>query len=109
MTLIKQTGGSRVGQSYWKAVRASWPLASLRVEENEIVLSVLFSRDRHYPKEQITRLSRYKEPLGTSLRIEHTVPSAAPYVLFRTSNYGVLAAALKQAGYPIVDNDQNFS
>jgi hypothetical protein len=102
MAGIKQTGGARIGQTYWKALRASWPFTSLQADEKEIVLSVLWTRHR-FLRHDITRLSPYREPFGTSLRIEHSAASSPPFVLFRPPNFAALSAALQQLGYAIVE------
>jgi hypothetical protein len=108
MAGIKLTGGTRIGQTYLKALRASSPFASLQVDEKQIVLRVLWMNHR-YLKDEITRLSRYAEPFGTSLRIEHNVSSEAPFVLFKPPNYAALAQTLTELGYPIEDNQQNVN
>jgi hypothetical protein len=108
MAGIKLTGGTRIGQTYWKALRASSPFASLQVDEKEIVVSVLWMKHR-YLRGEITRLSRYREPFGTSLRIEHSVSSEAPFVLFKPPNYGALVETLRQLGYSVDDNESNLN
>ena len=104
MVGFKLTGGARVGQTYWKAIRASWPFASLQADDKEIVVSVLFSRHR-FLRQEITRLSPYREPFGTSLHIEHSVASDSPFVLFRPPNFAALSAELQKLGYAIVESE----
>ena len=99
-----QTGGLRVGDSYWGAWNATWPFARLSVSEAALDVTVsLFLSSRHYtfPAATVRRLSVYSGLFSRGLRIEHTVAQCPPFIIFWTFGLRALTSALVQRGFQI--------
>lgn len=106
-THIKQIGGARIGISYWKSWKATFPFATLRADSEQIVLKG--PGIRHvFPRETIVRLSRWRRLPSVGLRIEHTQSGYEPFIVFWTFNYRKLKRVLQELEYPIVDNKRNI-
>src|SRR6185503_8725488 len=92
MDSYTETGGARIGRSYWLALHASYPLATLTVTADFIELQVkglgLFTRGniRRFPRSSIVRLTRKRGLFSQGLRIEHSLANTEPYMLFWSFN-----------------------
>jgi hypothetical protein len=91
MTLrFAQIGGARIG-----FINATWPFARLSADRNAIGLRCLFKF--RFPRDRITRLSRYRGFFSTGLQIEHTVPLYPKFMLFWTFDFGLLTEGWKRS------------
>ena len=97
---FEQTGGVRVGQGLFAAFNASWPFASLLVSDSALTLSC-FGKQWVFPKESVSRLSKYSGFFSSGLRIEHKVPDYNPFIVFWTFRFRSLADELLQRGYTV--------
>jgi hypothetical protein len=91
-----QIGGARIGLA-----NATWPLARLSADRDAIGLRCLFKFT--FPRDSITRLSRYRGFTSSGLQIEHTVPRYPRFMLFWTFSFDALKAELEGLGYTVRD------
>ncbi len=91
-----QIGDARIG-----FINATWPLARLSADRDAIALRCLFKF--RFPRDRVTRLSRYRGFISTGLQIEHTVPRYPGFMLFWTFNFDMLKAELEALGYTVRD------
>jgi hypothetical protein len=96
-----ETGGYRVGLSFWLAFQASYPFGELEITETELVLRTLI-RCHHFPKEHIRKLSQFRGLFSRGLRIEHSLPSCPRFVVFWSRRAPQLLSTLAAAGFPVV-------
>jgi len=89
-----QIGGARIG-----FINATWPLARLSADRDAIALRCLFKFT--FPRQRITRLSRYRGFTSTGLQIEHTVPRYPGFMLFWTFSFDKLKVELEALGYTV--------
>jgi hypothetical protein len=89
-----QIGGARIG-----FINATWPLALLSAQRDSIALRCLFKFT--FPRDRITRLSRYRGFISTGLQIEHTVPRYPAFMLFWTFSFDTLKVELEALGYAV--------
>jgi hypothetical protein len=93
-------GGGHVGPNPWFGYRATWPLASLSVSRESIVLSVWPLRYR-LDRASIRCLVK-KRILGwSSLVIVHTNPAYPKSVVFQPLRFSVVDLLLGAHGYQL--------
>jgi hypothetical protein len=92
---FSQFGGARLG-----TFNATWPLAKLVVNSDELRLWVLGIK-LAFPKASITRLSEHRGYMSTGLRIEHSNPRAPQFIVFWTFDLSTLLRELSSSGYPV--------
>jgi hypothetical protein len=90
-----QIGGARIG-----LVNATWPFARLSADRDAVALRCLFKFT--FPRDRITRLSRYRGFISTGLQIEHTVPRYPEFMLFWTFSFDELKCELEGLGYRVI-------
>ena len=90
-------GGLHVGNSYFNAINASWPFAKLRIEKESIGL---FSPvgNPSFPRDQITKLSKYSGFFSKGLKIEHTA-NQPPFIVFWSFDLPAVKRSLEENGY----------
>jgi len=98
---FSQTGGLRVGGGLFLAFNASWPFASLKVDDAGLTLSCLGKR-WIFPRTSIGRLSKHEGLFSVGLRIEHSVADYAKFIVFWTFRFAQLRRELEQRGYTVV-------
>jgi len=91
-----QIGGARIC-----FINATWPLARLSADRDAIALRCLFKFT--FPRDSITRLSRYLGFISTGLQIEHTIPHYSGFILFWTLSFDMLKGELEALGYTVRD------
>jgi hypothetical protein len=99
--LYSQVGGLRIGRSFWLSINASWPLATLQIYSDRLVLTGLFRR-LSFPHSAIVRLSEYHGFLSSGIRIEHTVAAYPRLVIFWTRDLAALEEKLHANAFPRV-------
>ena len=99
-TAFSQTGGMRVGGGAFISFNASWPFASLRVDDSGLTLKCL-AKQWIFPKTSICRLSRHNGLFTVGLRIEHSIESYREFLVFWTFRFGRLQRELEQRGYEV--------
>jgi hypothetical protein len=68
---MKLRGGIHYGLSYADAINATWPFATLDIEEEKLTIKALW-KTFSVPKSKMKALSRYSGLFSNGLRIEHT-------------------------------------
>jgi hypothetical protein len=102
-TEYSQTGGARLD-----GFNATWPFATLSATQEALQLSCL-GRDYAFPRQSIRGLRRHRGIFSVGLRIEHSVASLPPFVVFWasvffwTSGFRKLKAQLESLGYEVQD------
>lgn len=99
-TTFSQTGGVRVGWGTLISFNASWPFASLLVDDSELTLACLWKR-WVFPRSYIRRLSQRQGIFSVGLRIEHGIESYPEYLVFWTFRFPHLQRELEQRGYDV--------
>lgn len=101
-SIFTQTGGARFGRGFW-AFNASFPLAKISVTNDEIELTVrgIFGGCYSFPREAILKLHKYSSTASDGLRIEHSISSYDPFIMFWTFNFDELEQALEKHGFHI--------
>lgn len=85
---------------------ATYPLVTLIADSQTLHLDCP-GRDYVFPRTSITKLSRYRAFLSVGLRIEHTVETYPPFVVFWVSMFSwtpgfqLLRDKLESIGYAI--------
>ena len=97
---FSQTGGLRMGRSRLSALNASWPFASLQVQESELALSC-FGKHWSFPKASVLRLSKHRGVFSTGLRIEHDLEGCEAFLVFWTFRFDRLRDELEQRGFQV--------
>ena len=95
-----ETGGYRVGLSFWLAFQASYPFGELEITESELVLRTLV-RCHRIPREHIRKLSQFRGLFSRGLRVEHSQPSCPRFVVFWSRRVPRLLATLAEARFPV--------
>jgi hypothetical protein len=93
---FSQIGGARIG-----FINATWPLAQLSADRDAIALRCLFKFT--FPRQRITRLSRYRLFFSTGLQIEHTVSRYPRFMVFWAFRFNRLKVELEALGYTVHD------
>jgi hypothetical protein len=93
-----QIGGARIG-----FINATWPFARLSATPEAIALRCLIFKFT-FPRDSITRLSRYKGFSSSGLQIEHKVARYPAFMLFWTFSFDTLKAELEALGYAVRDS-----
>lgn len=96
-TTFTQVGGARIS-----SFNATWPLATFEVSNSELRLRCFWTCWT-FPKQQITRLSQHHH-VSTGLRIQHSIESYAPFIVFWTFGFAELKRALETSGYTVYDH-----
>jgi hypothetical protein len=91
-----QIGGARI-----RSMNATWPFARLSADRDAITLRCLSKFT--FPRDRITRLSRYRGFFSTGLRIEHNVPRCPGFMVFWTFSFDTLKVELEALGYTVRD------
>ena len=100
-TTFSQAGGLRVGGGLFLAFNASWPFASLEVDDEALTLSC-FGKRWIFSKKSIGRLSKHHGFFSVGLRIEHSIADYAQFIVFWTFRLAQLEQELEQRGYTVV-------
>ncbi len=95
---FSQTGGVRIGRGTFFVFNASWPFASLRVDDSVLTLSCL-GKKWTFPRTSIQRLSKHRGLFSVGLRIEHSVERYAKFIVFWTFRFARLKQELENRGY----------
>jgi hypothetical protein len=90
---FSQIGGARLG-----LFNATWPLAKLMVNPEELRLWVLGIKFI-FPRASITRISEYSKFLSNGVRIEHSNKRAPQFIVFWTFDLPTLLKELTLLGY----------
>ena len=98
----KQIGGAAYGDSFWSSFNLTFPFASLTISQSQLELNAFYYM-LVFPREAITRLSRYDAIFSSGLRIEHTIERYPSYVIFWALYYGGIKKRLLEFGYPVED------
>jgi hypothetical protein len=100
--VFTQTGGARFGRGFW-AFNASFPFAKISVTDDALKL-IACGNCHSFPRGSIIKLRRYSSAAGDGLRIEHTVSSYDPLIIFWTYNFDELEQALEKHEFHVERN-----
>jgi uncharacterized FAD-dependent dehydrogenase len=100
MTTFSQIGGMRVGNNSLLALNATWPFASLQVDDSILTLGCL-GQEWVFPKSSIQRLSKYSGLFSVGLRVEHSNESYDKFIVFWTVQFTILRQELEKRGYSV--------
>jgi hypothetical protein len=89
-----------VGGGAFLAFNATWPFASVQVEDSALTLSC-FGKRWVFPKSSIRRLSKHHGLFSVGLRIEHNIDGYAEFIVFWTFRFSHLQRELEQRGYTV--------
>jgi len=99
-TTFSQTGGVRDGGGTFLAFNASWPFASVQVDDSALTLPCLGKR-WVFSKSSIRRLSKHSGLFSVGLRIEHNVLGYSAFIVFWTFRFARLQRELEQRRYTV--------
>ena len=100
---LNQRGGARIGYSYWGAMNATWPFATLKATDETITLSVS-SKEYVFDRQNIQELKKYGGIFSTGLQILHTKEEYPPLVIFWTFNFKKLKSKFEELGIRVEDS-----
>jgi hypothetical protein len=100
MTAFMQTGGARIGEGVFLAFNATWPFATLTIDERQIALRCLWM-NWIFPKETIRYLTVHDGAFSTGLRIDHTNQNYTGFIVFWSFGIGKLLQELSARGYAV--------
>lgn len=105
-TVCSEKGGARIGSSYWAAINATVPWATLEVPTAELRLSVtstkiLYGRTINYvfQKDEITRLSLYQGMFTDGIKIEHQITRYEKFIVYWSQDIETTVRMLRRLGY----------
>ena len=98
MTIFTQTGGARIGEGAILAFNATWPFATITIDEREITLRCLWMK-WIFPKETIRNLTVYDGAFSTGLRLDHANKNYTGFIVFWSFKIGKLLQELNARGY----------
>lgn len=99
----------RWGETFWQAVNATWPFATLTASTDAIHVSLRFiglmKEDFDFQKAEITGIRKRKGvlPFSTGIVIEHQKPDTPRFILFWTFGYTRLKSELTRLGFTVLD------
>lgn len=102
--LYGETGGIRVGHSYWFSSNYTWPFAKLRVYKNKIVIKYRFS-NLELRKKDITFIEKYQGLLGffgRGIRIYHNKTKLPKFIVFWSFNPDNTLNEFRKRGYNLI-------
>lgn len=98
-----ETGGLRVGSSFYIATNFTWPFAILRFDRNslEIETSIfgLFGNIRQFERGLIDCVSVHRGVFSSGICVEHTSKTNPPFLLFWTFAADRVLEALQEDSY----------
>lgn len=100
MTTFTQTGGARIGEGTLLAFNATWPFATITINELQIELQCLWMR-WIFPKQTIRNLILHDGAFSTGLRIDHTNKNYDGFIVFWSFKIGKLLQELDARGYSV--------
>lgn len=100
--LFTQTGGARFGRGFW-AFNASFPFAKIAITGDALEL-IVCGNCHSFPRGSIVKLRKYSGASSDGLRIEHTVSSYDPTIIFWTHKFDELEQALEKHGFHVEQN-----
>lgn len=99
-----QTGGARLGRSFWWSINWTWPFATLEVDPEVLTLRVPGAVHK-LPRANIRTVALWgpdwAPPGFSGIVVGHDLSHLPPYVLFWSFGRRALLGALEAAGYPI--------
>jgi hypothetical protein len=98
-TKFSQTGGARIGRSFWLSMNVTWPFASLTVTSEWIEVTVLWIRRYHFSRSAIRRIERFHGVFSRGIRIVHSEELYPDFVVFWTFDFARLQLNLEAMGY----------
>ena len=100
MKVFTQTGGARIGRSFWLSMNASVPFAKLQVTENEITLNSM-GKKYSFGRNQIEALSIYSGAISSGLQIHHLNAKYPKFIVYWTLDLPSLKTHLSEFGYEL--------
>ena len=95
MSKFHHRGGVRIG-----LFNASWPLATLDIDESRILVRVL-RREYDFQRDSIRALNRYSGLLSNGVQIQHFLPEVDKLFIFWTFSPGRVYENITACGYDL--------
>jgi len=106
--LYEETGGIRVGHSYWFSSNYTWPFAKLRIYKDKVIIDYRFSK-LFFNRKEIIGLEKYKSLfsfLGAAgIRIQHKKSKSPKFIIFWSLSPDNTLNEFKKRGYKIIKNE----
>ena len=103
MNELKLTGGARIGMA-----KASFPLATLKVNKDRLELNVFFVGNLTFQSSDIISIEPYTPFLRQGIKINHKVANYKEQVIFSTSqNPELVVQQIKDTGFLNNENQIN--
>ena len=96
-TSFIQTGGARVGWSYWLSMNATVPFAKLTVSEDSLTLKSL-GKTYTFTKDDIQKLAVYSGIFSQGVQVHHTISNYPKFIVFWTTKLEDLQVNLQRIG-----------
>lgn len=96
------TGGARVGNDFSSAMRVTWPLASLVVDNKHVILEILGTRYT-FERQLIQSMHRFRVFFSSGVRIIHSKEDNPKFVVFYPLSFNTLKKNLARLGYVVED------
>ena len=101
---LVQTGGARVGRSFWWSINWTLPFATLEVDEQALTLRIPRAVYQ-VPRADVRRIRligpSWAPPGFHGVVVEHNIDQMPPYIVFWTLNRPALLQALAASGYQV--------
>lgn len=94
-----QRGGITVADAFYR-LEATWPFASIRVEESQLIIRAPF-KQWIIPKESIRRLGKRGLLFRTGLDIQHSIDAYSRIIVFWAGRFARLKVELENRGYEL--------
>src|SRR5687767_5006693 len=104
MLLHKQRGGAWIGDDFFKAWQVSWPLASLELYDDRIVLTAFPRENVSIPVKDVTSIKKlfFIPVILWGIKINHRSDSSPPFTIFWCLSTNRILSLFQQIGVPVV-------
>jgi hypothetical protein len=100
---IVETGRFLVGRNGWLAFDGSLWFGSLEIHAGGLVLNTLWGTFTFTPS-TVLRVSQTRVFFFPWLRIEHSIPTYPPFILFRSFHLSRVIQRFQKAGFSVEDH-----
>jgi hypothetical protein len=97
---FSQMGGATYGDNPLLAFHASWPFATLIIDDTALILACM-GKQWVFPKNSSLRLSKRTQMLSVGLRIEHANENYEYFIVFWGFQFTRIRRELELRGYSV--------
>jgi hypothetical protein len=109
-TRYRETGGLCWGESFWNAVNATWPFATLTATHGGLHISMrfigLWNEEFDFAKSEVLGITKKKGLfpfISTGIVLAHQKAGYPRFILFWTFEYQRLKTELTRLGFEVAD------